>query len=118
MAMRCSPAFPQVLVFAGPATRSAPIRARSVRRSGNFLRASVAGFLTSAAESGADALKMAEVSRHRSLDEVRGYVRRSNWVSLIQRASLPSPAVARLPGLRGKQRPQSDKQLCGSMRCR
>ena len=34
-----SPAFPQVLVFAGLATRSAPIRARSVRRSGNFLRA-------------------------------------------------------------------------------
>ena len=36
------------------------------------------GFLTSAAEAGADALKMAEVSRHRSLDTLRGYVRRAN----------------------------------------
>lgn len=43
--------------------------------SGHSLRA---GFLTSAAEAGADALKMAEVSRHRSLDVLRGYVRRSN----------------------------------------
>jgi integrase len=43
--------------------------------SGHSLRA---GFLTSAAESGADALKMAEVSRHRSMDTLRGYVRRGN----------------------------------------
>jgi integrase len=42
---------------------------------GHSLRA---GFLTSAADSGADALKMAEVSRHRSLDTLRRYVRRAN----------------------------------------
>ena len=36
------------------------------------------GFLTSAAEAWADALKMAEVSRHKSLDTLRGYVRRGN----------------------------------------
>ena len=42
---------------------------------GHSLRA---GFLTSAAESGADVLKMAEVSRHRSMDTVRRYVRRGN----------------------------------------
>jgi integrase len=34
------------------------------------------GFLTSAAESGAHTFKMSEVSRHRSLDTLRGYVRR------------------------------------------
>ena len=43
--------------------------------SGHSLRS---GFLTSAAETGADALKMAEVSRHRSLDTLKGYVRRGN----------------------------------------
>ena len=42
---------------------------------GHSLRA---GFLTAAAESGADVLKMAEVSRHRSMDTVRRYVRRGN----------------------------------------
>jgi integrase len=42
---------------------------------GHSLRA---GFLTSAAESGADALKMAEVSRHKSIDTLRRYVRRAN----------------------------------------
>ena len=36
------------------------------------------GFLTSAAEAGADVLKMAEVSRHRSLDTLRRYVSRGN----------------------------------------
>jgi len=41
--------------------------------SGHSLRS---GFLTSAAESGANVFKMAEVSRHRSLDTLRGYVRR------------------------------------------
>jgi integrase len=41
--------------------------------SGHSLRS---GFLTSAAESGASVFKMAEVSRHRSLDTLRGYVRR------------------------------------------
>ncbi|WP_157272147.1 tyrosine-type recombinase/integrase [Azohydromonas aeria] len=33
------------------------------------------GFLTSAAEAGAVVLKLAEVSRHRSLNTVRSYVR-------------------------------------------
>jgi integrase len=42
---------------------------------GHSLRA---GFLTSAAEAGADVLKMAEVSRHRSIDVLRRYVRRGN----------------------------------------
>lgn len=41
--------------------------------SGHSLRS---GFLTSAAESGANVFKMAEVSRHHSLDTLRGYVRR------------------------------------------
>ena len=34
------------------------------------------GFLTSAAEAGASIWKMTEVSRHRSIDTLRGYVRR------------------------------------------
>ncbi len=42
---------------------------------GHSLRA---GFLTSAAEAGADVLKMAEVSRHKSIDTLRRYVRRAN----------------------------------------
>ena len=41
--------------------------------SGHSLRS---GFLTSAAESGASVFKTTEVSRHRSLDTLRGYVRR------------------------------------------
>jgi site-specific recombinase XerD len=41
--------------------------------SGHSLRS---GFLTSAAESGASVFKMTEVSRHRSLDTLRGSVRR------------------------------------------
>ncbi len=41
--------------------------------SGHSLRS---GFLTSAAESGASIWKLAEVSRHKSLDTLRGYVRR------------------------------------------
>jgi site-specific recombinase XerD len=36
------------------------------------------GFLTSAAESGASILKMMEVSRHKSVDVLRGYVRRAD----------------------------------------
>ena len=36
------------------------------------------GFLTSAAEAGADVLKMMEVSRHRRVDTLQGYVRRAN----------------------------------------
>jgi site-specific recombinase XerD len=35
------------------------------------------GFITSAAESGPSILKMAEVSRHKSVDTLRGYVRRA-----------------------------------------
>ena len=42
---------------------------------GHSLRA---GFLTSAAEAGADALRMMEVSRHRRVETVQGYVRRAN----------------------------------------
>jgi integrase len=34
------------------------------------------GFLTSAAEAGASIFKLSEVSRHKSLDTLRGYVRR------------------------------------------
>ncbi|MGI4799558.1 MAG: tyrosine-type recombinase/integrase [Janthinobacterium lividum] len=43
--------------------------------SGHSLRA---GFLTSAAEAGADVLRMMEVSRHRRVETVQGYVRRAN----------------------------------------
>ena len=42
---------------------------------GHSLRA---GFLTSAAEAGADVLRMMEVSRHKRVETVQGYVRRSN----------------------------------------
>ncbi len=42
---------------------------------GHSLRA---GFLTSAAEAGADALRMMEVSRHKRVETVQGYVRRAN----------------------------------------
>ena len=42
---------------------------------GHSLRA---GFLTSAAEAGADVLRMMEVSRHRRVETVQGYVRRAN----------------------------------------
>ena len=42
---------------------------------GHSLRA---GFLTSAAEAGADALRMMEVSRHRRVETVTGYVRRAS----------------------------------------
>jgi integrase len=41
--------------------------------SGHSLRS---GFLTSAAEAGASIWKLSEVSRHKSLDTLRGYVRR------------------------------------------
>ena len=40
---------------------------------GHSLRA---GFLTSAAENGASMFRMMDVSRHKSVDTVRGYVRR------------------------------------------
>jgi site-specific recombinase XerD len=42
---------------------------------GHSLRA---GFLTSAAEAGASVFKMMEVSRHKSVDTLRGYVRRAD----------------------------------------
>jgi hypothetical protein len=42
---------------------------------GHSLRA---GFLTSAAEAGASVFKMMEVSRHKSVDVLRGYVRRAD----------------------------------------
>lgn len=48
---------------------------RSEGFSGHSLRA---GFLTSASEHGADVLRMAEVSGHRSMETLRGYVRRAN----------------------------------------
>ena len=41
---------------------------------GHSLRA---GFLTSGAEAGASILKLMEVSRHKSVDTLRGYVRRA-----------------------------------------
>jgi integrase len=43
--------------------------------SGHSLRS---GFLTSGAESGASVLKLMEVSRHKSVDTLRGYVRRAD----------------------------------------
>jgi site-specific recombinase XerD len=43
--------------------------------SGHSLRA---GFLTSAADAGANVFKMMEVSRHKSVDTLRGYVRRAD----------------------------------------
>ena len=43
--------------------------------SGHSLRA---GFVTSAAETGATIFKIAEVSRHKSVDVLRGYVRRAD----------------------------------------
>jgi len=45
------------------------------RFSGHSLRA---GFITSSAEAGADALLIAETSRHQSLDVLRSYVRRAS----------------------------------------
>ncbi|WP_197460318.1 tyrosine-type recombinase/integrase [Gluconobacter albidus] len=45
------------------------------RFSGHSLRA---GFITSGAEAGADALLIAETSRHQSLDVLRSYVRRAS----------------------------------------
>jgi integrase len=43
--------------------------------SGHSLRADRAGFLTSAAGKGASIFKMMDVSRHKSVDTLRGYVR-------------------------------------------
>ncbi len=45
---------------------------------GRFRRSYPAvGFLTSAAENGASVFRMMDVSRHKSVDTVRGYVRRA-----------------------------------------
>jgi integrase len=52
------------------------------------------GFLTSAAESGASIWKMTEVSRHKSVDVLRGYVRQA--YSLASRSST-SPWQGRAP---------------------
>ena len=55
---------------------------------GHSLRA---GFLTSAAESGAGVLKMVEVSRHKSIDMLRTYVRRltCSGSTLVRRSCKP-----------------------------
>jgi hypothetical protein len=63
--------------------------------SGHSLRS---GFLTSAAESGASVFKMTEVSRHRSLDTLRGYVGRvdlfkEHAVAAFPVGSVPEMAV-------------------------
>jgi hypothetical protein len=53
-----------------------------------------AGFLTSAAEHGASVLKLMEVSRHRSVDTLRGYVRRVDSLSPLNAPNRPSRLVA------------------------
>jgi integrase len=58
---------------ADSAARIVKSRPRCRRLAARSLRS---GFLTSAAESGASIWKMADQSRHRSLDTLRGYVRR------------------------------------------
>lgn len=55
--------------------RAAAVGLDSAMLSAHSLRS---GFLTSAAEAGADVLKMMEVSRHRRVDTLQGYVRRAN----------------------------------------
>ena len=74
---------------------------------GHSLRA---GFLTSAAEAGADVLRMMEVSRHKRVETVQGYVRRqtcskgmsesgsfkANWDSLIGAVSQACKNILRL----------------------
>lgn len=52
-----------------------PADARSGSHSSHSLRS---GFLTSAAEAGALVFKMMEVARHKSVDTLRGYVRRAD----------------------------------------
>jgi hypothetical protein len=60
-------------VWQGDRVSAASPSAFSAADRGHSLRA---GFLTSAAEHGASVWKMMEVSRHRSVDTLRGYVRR------------------------------------------
>ena len=55
------------------------------------------GFLTSAAESGARIWKLSEVSRHKSLDTLRGYVRR---VDLFKEHAGGLPVIAGGPNRR------------------
>jgi hypothetical protein len=57
---------------------------------GHSLRA---GFLTSAAEHGASVFKMMEVSRHRSVDTLRGSVRRGRSVRGTRRGGVPVSAL-------------------------
>jgi hypothetical protein len=56
-----------------PYAASLVIEQRIATYSGHSLRS---GFVTSAAEAGASLFKLTEVSRHKSLDTLRGYVRR------------------------------------------
>jgi integrase len=74
--------------------------------SGHSLRS---GFLTSAAESGADVSKMMEVSRHKSMDTLRGYVRRSDLFKK-HAGSVPGRLGTQLiaPYLSDLGKPQSD----------
>jgi site-specific recombinase XerD len=53
-------------------SHAARVRLDPAQFSGHSLRA---GFLTSAAKRGASIFKMMDVSRHRSVDTLRGYVR-------------------------------------------
>jgi site-specific recombinase XerD len=55
--------------------RAAAVGLNPADFAGHSLRA---GFLTSAAEAGASVFKMMEVSRHKSVDTLRGYVRRAD----------------------------------------
>ena len=63
--------------------RIAAIGLDSATYSGHSLRS---GFLTSAAEAGASLFKLTEVSRHKSLDTLRGYVRRVDLFRPAKRA--------------------------------
>jgi len=56
-------------------TVTSPVGLDPERFSGHSLRA---GFITSGAEAGADAMLIAETSRHQSLDVLRSYVRRAS----------------------------------------
>ena len=55
--------------------RYATLAGHAAGFAGHSLRS---GFLTSGAEAGASIFKMMEVSRHKSVDTLRGYVRRAD----------------------------------------
>jgi integrase len=57
--------------------------------SGHSLRS---GFFTSAAEAGASIWKLSEVSRHKSLDTLRSYVRRVDLFKGTRRRGVPVTA--------------------------